>query len=73
MKQEKQTSFSGCKECGGEEFISQPNQYDVFVPGEDDELIWVDSESIDEELKLFCRNCGTKLSVKKEVHVIRDE
>ena len=65
--------MKGCKECGGEEFISQPNQYDVFVWGEDDELIWSGNETIDAEMKLYCRDCGTKLKVKQVIHVTVDE
>jgi len=66
----------GCKKCGGEEFISHPNQYDVFMVGEDDdELDYVGSELINEKLKLYCRDCGTylKVKVKRVDYVIRAE
>lgn len=62
--------FKGCNGCGGTEFISQLNQYDVYV-FEDDELVFQDSEIIDEKVELYCRDCGTQLKEKEVYALIR--
>ncbi len=49
-----------CKFCGCEEFISKPLRYDIFEHQEG-KLVFIKSETIDEELELFCRECSEKL------------
>ena len=49
-----------CKHCGGKEFISKPNQYDVYVADEDD-LELQKSEIVDEKIQLYCRECSEEL------------
>lgn len=49
-----------CSICGGEEFISQLNQYDVYAK-EDNKLRYVKSELINVPLILYCRECSTPL------------
>lgn len=63
--------FKCCNNCGGKEFISQMNQYDVYL-FEDGELVFQDSELIDEKVELYCRYCGTKLKEKEVYALIRD-
>lgn len=54
-----------CKVCGCEEFISQPNQYDVFE-NYDGKLVFKKSEQIDDALELFCRECSEKLEFNED-------
>jgi hypothetical protein len=49
-----------CKECGCEEFVSNPTTYDIFR-SENEKLILQKSELITDELELFCRACSEKL------------
>jgi len=49
-----------CKECGCEEFVSNPSQYDIYEH-ENGKLIFRKSEFMDDELELFCRECSQKL------------
>lgn len=43
-----------CKECGGEEFITKPNSYDVYAVL-DNKLIFQKSKIVDAKNKrLFC-------------------
>lgn len=51
-----------CPNCGCEEFVSEPNQYDVMIFC-DSEFRILRSESFDSE-KVFCRECGTEVAVK---------
>jgi hypothetical protein len=46
-----------CKKCGSKEFISQPNQYDVFQ-SQNGKLVLKSTEFIDDELVLYCRECS---------------
>jgi hypothetical protein len=48
-----------CK-CGSVEFITKPNQYDVYqIIGNKIELI--DTLSTEEEIRLFCRECSEEV------------
>ncbi len=49
-----------CKKCACEEFISQPTKYDIFE-NHNGKLLFNNSELINEELELFCRECSEKL------------
>ncbi len=49
-----------CKACGCSEFISKPNRYDIFR-AIDNKLVLVETKYIEEELKLYCRDCSIKL------------
>lgn len=59
----KQISRSKCPKCGSEEFITQPNQYDClrFVNGE---FQVEKSELINENLRVFCCECGDEVDKK---------
>ncbi|MDR1791958.1 MAG: hypothetical protein LBR36_00725 [Bacteroidales bacterium] len=48
-----------CK-CGSTEFITEPNQYDVYEII-DGKLEMTHSEDIDDEFKLYCRECSEEL------------
>jgi hypothetical protein len=48
-----------CK-CGSVEFITKPNQYDVYQII-DKKLELTDTLSTEEELKLFCRECSKEV------------
>lgn len=54
-----------CKICGCEEFISQPNRYDVFE-NRNGKLVFKESEQIDDALELFCRECSEKLEFDED-------
>ncbi|MFQ3576622.1 MAG: hypothetical protein SNJ77_09320 [Cytophagales bacterium] len=54
-----------CKVCGGEEFVSQPNQYDIFE-NNNGKLIFKNSALVNNKLELFCRECSEKLEFKEE-------
>jgi len=45
-----------CK-CGSVEFVTEPNQYDVYKII-DNELELVKTYSTDDDFKLFCRECS---------------
>jgi len=47
-------------ECGSEEFISNPNRYDSYQII-DGKLELIESLFTEEEIKLFCRECGEEL------------
>lgn len=49
-------------ECGSDEFVSKPNQYDIYQII-DGELVLINSKCLDEELLLFCRECSKKLNL----------
>lgn len=46
-----------CKNCGSQEFATQPNQYDVYEVV-DGELTYVRSHHLDNEVQLYCRDCS---------------
>ena len=52
-----------CK-CGSVEFITEPNQYDVYQIIED-KLELVNTLTIDDDCKLFCRECGKELNLNR--------
>jgi hypothetical protein len=54
-----------CRECDCEEFVSQPNQYDVFK-NNNGKLVFKKSELVNNKLELFCRNCSEKLKFKED-------
>jgi hypothetical protein len=49
-----------CK-CGSIEFISEPNRYDVYQIV-DGVLELIESPFTEDEVKLFCRECGKELA-----------
>ncbi len=49
-----------CKKCGCEEFVSQPNQYNIFE-NNNGILILKTVELVNDKLELFCRECSEKL------------
>ncbi len=58
-----------CKKCGGKEFISKPNRYDVFkVQG--NKIFYRKTEIIDEKSILFCRECSEKIKFCEEDIII---
>jgi len=48
-----------CK-CGSDEFVSKPNQYDIYhiVDGN---LNLIQSSFTEDEIRLYCRECGEEL------------
>lgn len=47
-----------CK-CGSNEFVTKPNSYDVYRIA-DGRLEFQRSELVEDELVLFCRECGKR-------------
>lgn len=54
-----------CKECGCEEFVSQPDQYNIFE-NKNGILVFKKSELVNDKLKLFCRECSKRLEFNEE-------
>jgi hypothetical protein len=54
-----------CKECGCEEFVSQPDQYSIFE-NKNGILVFKKSELVNDKLELFCRECSEKLEFQEE-------
>ena len=60
-----------CPECESEEFITQPNRYDVLT-FEESEFVSSYSHFVD-EYKIYCRECSEEINVEtseKEKRVI---
>jgi hypothetical protein len=53
-----------CKNCGCDEFITQPNKYDIYRII-DNEPVFQRKELISEKEELLCRNCFTKYTSYK--------
>ncbi|MGI8467181.1 MAG: hypothetical protein ACR2N3_01890 [Pyrinomonadaceae bacterium] len=58
-------SRKNCPECDSDEFISEPNRYDVFQ-FEDGDFEIIDSHFID-EFKTFCRECSEEIDVQLSI------
>lgn len=50
-----------CPECGSNEFITEPNRYDVLVFTKDG--FKVQSTKAIEDYKIFCRECSKEIDV----------
>jgi hypothetical protein len=46
--------------CGCTEFVTKPNQYESYEIV-DGELIYINSETVDEKISLYCRECSKEL------------
>jgi len=55
-----------CPECESEEFITEPNQYDVLVFEEDDFIVQKSVSTNDKE-KIYCRECWSKINVAESI------
>ena len=51
-----------CKECGNDEFITEPNKYDIYKANEG-KLEFQKAEIIQETIKLYCRECSEELAL----------
>jgi hypothetical protein len=49
-----------CKNCGGQEFITALNAYDIYEVM-NKKLVRTKTEFTDDEFALFCRDCSEKL------------
>ena len=47
-------------ECGNNEFITEPNKYDIYK-AEEGKLEFQKEEIIQEAIKLYCRECSEEL------------
>jgi len=52
-----------CPNCGSNEFITEPNQYDILEFSKDG-FETISTESID-DYKIFCRECGKEVDLLK--------
>lgn len=52
-----------CPNCGSNEFITEPNQYDILVFSK--EGFETQSTEIIEEYKVFCRECSKEVDLLK--------
>jgi rRNA maturation protein Nop10 len=55
-----------CLGCGSDEFVSKPNRYDIYKVI-DKKLVLSESAFVDEEFKLFCRECGEEYENAEEI------
>ena len=55
---------SGCKECGGMEFVTEPNRYGVYFIDEDGVFLFMNSEFTQDEEKYYCRECSAEFLPK---------
>lgn len=53
-----------CK-CGSVDFVSKPNRYDVYQII-DGSLQFIQSPSTEDEIKLYCRECGVHLTCSRK-------
>ena len=59
-----------CPECGSEDFITQPNRYDVMTfTGEKFELS--DSHCTDDQEVYYCRECSKEVNIAASVRAKR--
>jgi hypothetical protein len=49
-----------CKSCFGQEFVTEPNQYDIYEVFEE-KLILLRTEQVDDVFRLYCRDCSEEL------------
>ncbi len=54
-----------CEICNSEEFITKPNQYDVYKLV-DGKLVFQNSELVNEKVTLFCRECSEKMEFEEK-------
>jgi RNA polymerase subunit RPABC4/transcription elongation factor Spt4 len=55
-----------CPECESEEFITEPNQYDVLV-FEDNKFIIQKTLSTNDKEKIICRECWTEVDIAQSI------
>lgn len=56
-----------CKcSCGGTEFITQPNQCEIYKVI-NNKLVYVYSETLQEDLRLYCIECSKELKDAKNL------
>lgn len=54
-------------ECGSDEFISEPNSYDIVIVEEE---IRIDHSEIIETSKYYCRECGKEYEDENGILVL---
>ena len=56
-----------CKNCGNHEFVTKPNQFDLFSV-EDGKLVFQETMLVedDKKIELFCFECDKKLEFDEE-------
>jgi DNA-directed RNA polymerase subunit RPC12/RpoP len=57
-----------CPNCGSNEFVSEPNQYDIMIFTENG-FETQTTETVD-EYKVFCRECSEEIDVLKSTKKI---
>ena len=55
-----------CPECDSEEFVSEPNQYDILT-FERRGFVIQEAVSTNDKEKIYCRECGTEIDVDKSL------
>lgn len=50
-----------CPECGSNEFVTTPNQYDVLVFGANGFEVQTTEQT--DDYKIFCRECSTEIDI----------
>lgn len=55
-----------CPNCNSEEFVTQPNRYDILKLGAE-KFDVVKSEFTENKYKIFCRECGFEIDEKSSM------
>lgn len=56
--------FTPCPVCGNFDFCTLLNSYDIYMIHQG-KLTYVKSQLIDEEFKIYCRECGEEFPLTK--------
>jgi len=54
-----------CSNCGCDEFVTNPFRYDIFK-SKNGKIIFEKSETVDEKVNLFCRDCSEKIHFNED-------
>lgn len=52
-----------CPNCDSQEFITEPNQYDILIFNEAGFIVY-STEQVD-NYKIYCRECGKEVDITK--------
>jgi len=55
-----------CPNCNSEEFVTEPNRYDILKFG-NKKFDIVKLEFTEDEYKIFCRECGSEINEKSSM------
>ncbi len=62
MSNEQKTT-NQCSECGGKEFVTQPDSYSIYEAN-GNKLSFIRTELTNDEHRLYCRDCSAELDTE---------